>query len=190
MHVIQREPQATEESPRWFHRGNDDVLPCPASSQSPRGSAFALRRKLRSLPCSSFSDAIRFAGFASETRVGDSTGYWRTPLNDGDPETPHPHRTYPIPLKPALSLSYSHFPQGFPHVENSAVQNRTRQNVCGKPSFFSTPLFPSENRENKRFSGVFHRFFPLRLLTAKKQSILFYSDRKPPLSGSFKGRRC
>ena len=40
-----------------------------ASSQSPLGSASALRRKLRSLPCSSFSDAIRFAGFASETRV-------------------------------------------------------------------------------------------------------------------------
>ena len=26
--VIQREPQATEESHRWFHRGNDDVLLC------------------------------------------------------------------------------------------------------------------------------------------------------------------
>ena len=38
-----------------------------ASSQSPLGSASALRRKLLSLPCSSFSDAIRFAGFASET---------------------------------------------------------------------------------------------------------------------------
>ena len=40
-----------------------------ASSQSPLDSASALRRKLLSLPCSSFSDAIRFAGFASETRV-------------------------------------------------------------------------------------------------------------------------
>ena len=41
--------------------------PAPASSQSPLDSASALRRKLRSLPCSSFSAAIRFAGFASET---------------------------------------------------------------------------------------------------------------------------
>ena len=37
-----------------------------ASSQSPLDSASALRRKLLSLPCSSFSAAIRFAGFASE----------------------------------------------------------------------------------------------------------------------------
>ena len=48
-----------------------------ASSQSPLGSASALRRKLRPLPCSSFSAAIRFAGFASETRVVASL-----PLND------------------------------------------------------------------------------------------------------------
>ena len=40
-----------------------------ASSQSPLDSASALRRKLRPLPCSSFSAAIRFAGFASEAGV-------------------------------------------------------------------------------------------------------------------------
>ena len=26
MHVIQREPEATEESPKWFHHGNDHCL--------------------------------------------------------------------------------------------------------------------------------------------------------------------
>ena len=45
-----------------------------ASSQSPRGFASALRRKLRPLPCSSFSDAIRFAGFASEAGVVAGAG--------------------------------------------------------------------------------------------------------------------
>ena len=40
-----------------------------ASSQSPLDSASSLRRKLRSLPCSSYSAAIRFAGFASEAGV-------------------------------------------------------------------------------------------------------------------------
>ena len=48
-----------------------------ASSQSPLDSASALRRKLRSFPCSSFSAAIRYAGFASETG-----GRLRLPLND------------------------------------------------------------------------------------------------------------
>ena len=42
-----------------------------ASSQSPLGSASALRRKLLSLPCSSFSAAIRFAGFASEAGAAE-----------------------------------------------------------------------------------------------------------------------
>ena len=41
-----------------------------ASSQSTLSEASALRRKLRSLPCSSFSAAIRYAGFASETGDG------------------------------------------------------------------------------------------------------------------------
>ena len=53
-----------------------------ASSQSPLDSASALRRKLLSLPCSSFSDAIRFAGFASEAwaaeRENDSGAWGRT----------------------------------------------------------------------------------------------------------------
>ena len=47
---------------RYLGRTNGGI----ASSQSPLGSASALRRKLLSLPCSSFSAAIRFAGFASE----------------------------------------------------------------------------------------------------------------------------
>ena len=58
---------------RYHGRTNGGI----ASSQSPLDSASALRRKLLSLPCSSFSDAIRFAGFASETRVVASL-----PLND------------------------------------------------------------------------------------------------------------
>ena len=50
-------------------RGSPTQGQSSASSQSPLNSASALRRKLRPFPCSSFSAAIRFAGFASETRV-------------------------------------------------------------------------------------------------------------------------
>ena len=78
-----------------------------ASSQSPLGSASALRRKLRSLPCSSFSAAIRFAGFASEAWAAERENdvqEWRCgagcipgcgggrvlPQNDGIPHTKKP----------------------------------------------------------------------------------------------------
>ena len=53
------------------HRYHGRTIWGIASSQSPLGSASALRRKLLSLPCSSFSAAIRFAGFASE--AGESS---------------------------------------------------------------------------------------------------------------------
>ena len=60
------------ESPGWFHRGNDNALPNPC-----------VVAKYAQLPCFSFSDAIRFAGFASEARVEDSTATaWL--LNDGE----------------------------------------------------------------------------------------------------------
>ena len=71
--VIQR-PQAVE-FPMEGSAVRHCYLPATnrgiASSQSPRGSAYASRRKLRSLPCSSFSAAIRFAGFASETGAAE-----------------------------------------------------------------------------------------------------------------------
>ncbi len=60
--------------PRWNQQGGI------ASSQSTLDSASSLRRKPRSLPCSSFSAAIRFAGFAAEAEGIVAT----LSLNDGN----------------------------------------------------------------------------------------------------------
>ena len=81
--------RSARESPHWFRRGSDNVLPRP-SAGDPRFARMTEegmplpRPRFGALPC-----------------VGDSTGYWRTPLNDGDLGSPRPRpRTRPAPHSP------------------------------------------------------------------------------------------
>ena len=48
-HVIQREPEATEESPGWFHRGNDNI-PLRSSAGDPRCARITVERATRPRP--------------------------------------------------------------------------------------------------------------------------------------------